>query len=54
MKRHALSFLSAAVALAQAGCVDVNLRDAVAAGVFDFVSGTVTAILASLIPLPGP
>jgi hypothetical protein len=39
--------------LLQFGCIHVDVRDAVAAGVFDFVSRSVTAILSSLVPIPG-
>ena len=52
MKRKLLICLAAAIAVTQTGCV-VSIRDAFSAGVFDFLSGSVTAILSSLIPIPG-
>ena len=42
-----------ATALFQCGCTEIDPREAVSAGIFDFVSGTVTAVLAELLPLPG-
>lgn len=53
MKRRVLFPLTAAIALLQTGCVNVSFRDAISAGVFDFVSGAVGAILSTVITVPG-
>jgi hypothetical protein len=51
-KRIALHVLAASAVL-QSGCIDVNFRDAVSAGVFDFLSGSVTAVLSNLLSVAG-
>ncbi len=52
MRMKLLGLFTSVAALTQTGCVDLSLRDAVAAGVFDFVAGSITAALTSLFALP--
>jgi hypothetical protein len=51
-KRNAFLGLTAlnGVVLTQSGCLDISLREAVSAGVFDFVAGTIAAVLTGLLP----
>ena len=54
MKRTMTLYLLAAATLLQTGCIGASLSDALAAGFFDFVTGTVTAALSTLFPVPAP
>jgi hypothetical protein len=51
MIQYATRLGAAATLLALTGCDTVSVGDAVAAGVFDFISGTVTALLTSVLPV---
>ena len=51
MKTRLVLALLALTALVQTGCT-VNMRDAFSAGVYDFVSGSVTSALTNLVGLP--
>lgn len=49
--RSMTTALAALTMILIAGCDDLNLRDAFSAGVFDFVSGTVSSLLFEISPV---
>lgn len=41
----------AAAAVLLSGCVEIEFQEAISAGIYDFISGTVTELLAGLVPI---